>query len=87
MRAIVTLLVIVVIVGIIGVATGFFKFSGTSGELPKVAVSGGALPTVDADAGSVAVGTKKEDISVPDVKVDTKKTTVDVPVIGVRKPD
>ena len=87
MRAIVTLLVIVVIVGIIGVATGFFKFSGTSGELPKVAVSGGALPSVNADSGSLAVGTKKEAVSVPDVKVETKTTSVDVPTVAVRKPD
>jgi hypothetical protein len=87
MRAIVTLLVIVVIVGIIGVATGFFKFSGTSGELPKVAVSGGALPSVNADAGSIAVGTKKEAVAVPDVKVETKKTSIDVPTVAVKKAD
>lgn len=69
MRAIVTILAIVVIVGIIGVATGFFKFSGQAGEMPKVAVEGGALPTVKADAGSIDVGTKKQQVEVPTVSV------------------
>jgi hypothetical protein len=87
MRAIVTLLAIVVIVALVGVATGFLKFSGTSGELPKVAISGGALPSVNADAGSISLGTKKEAVSVPDVKVDTKQTSVDVPTVAVRKPE
>lgn len=87
MRAIVTLLVIVVIVGIIGVATGFFKFSGTAGELPKVAVQGGALPSVNADSGSISLGSKKEAVSVPDVKVATKQTSVEVPTLAVKKAD
>lgn len=87
MRALVTLLVIIVIVGIVGVATGFFKFSGTPGELPQVAVSGGALPKVDAEAGSINVGTKRESVSVPDVKVDTKQTSVEVPTVAVKKAD
>ena len=69
MRAIVTLLAIVVIIGIVGVATGFFKFSGSPGEMPKVAVEGGALPTVKADAGSIDVGSKKEQVEVPTVSV------------------
>jgi hypothetical protein len=87
MRAIVTLLAIVVIIGIVGVATGFFKFSGTSGSLPKVAISGGSLPSVNADAGAISLGTKKEAVAVPDVKVATKQTSVDVPTIAVRKPE
>ena len=87
MRAIVTLLVIVVIVGIVGVATGFFKFSGTGGSLPKVAVSGGSLPSVNADSGSISLGTKKEAVSVPDVKVESKQTSVDVPTLAVKKAD
>jgi uncharacterized membrane protein YphA (DoxX/SURF4 family) len=87
MRAIVTLLVIVVIVGIVGVATGFFKFSGTPGELPKVAISGGALPKVNAEAGSISLDTKKEAVSVPDVKVEQKQTSVDVPTLAVKKPN
>lgn len=87
MRAIVTLLAIAVIVALVGVATGFLKFSGTPGELPKVAVSGGSLPSVNADAGSISLGTKKEAVSVPDVKVDSKQTSVDVPTVSVKKPE
>lgn len=86
MRAIVTILVIVVVIGIIAVLTGFVNLHGTSGSMPKVAVEGGALPSVKADVGSVDVGTKKSTIDVPKVSVDTKKTSVDVPVVAVHKP-
>ena len=58
MRALLALVVVVILVLIIGVATGFIKLSGQSGSLPKVAVEGGSLPKVDADVGKVVVGTK-----------------------------
>ncbi|WP_293968291.1 hypothetical protein [Sphingomonas sp.] len=87
MRAIVSLLALVVILGIIGVATGFFKFSATPGEMPKIAVSGGSLPRVSADAGSISLGSRNEAVSVPEVKVATKQTSVEVPTVAVRKPD
>ena len=85
MRALVTILAIVVVIAIIAVATGFVNLHGSSGSLPKVAVEGGKMPTVDADVGRIAVGTKKSVVEVPKVSVDTKKTSVDVPVVAVEK--
>ncbi len=86
MRAIVTLLAIIVVVAIIAVATGFVNLHGNSGSMPKVAVEGGAMPTVKADVGSINVGTKNESVDVPKVSVDTKKTSVAVPTLSVQKP-
>jgi hypothetical protein len=66
-------LAVIVLLAIVAVATGFVNLSGNAGELPKVAVEGGALPSVDAD--------------VPKVEVGTTKTEIDVPVVGVQKAD
>lgn len=85
MRAVVTILAIVVVVAIIAVATGFVDLHGKSGALPKVAVEGGKMPSVDADVGRIDVGTKKASVEVPKVSVDTKKTSVDVPTVDVHK--
>ncbi len=87
MRGLLILLAVVVVLGIAAVATGFVNLSGHSGEMPKVAVSGGSLPSVDADVGKVVVGTKSESVDVPKVEVGTKKTSIDVPVVGVQKAD
>ena len=83
MRAIVTILVIVVLVAIVAVATGFVNLHGSSGTMPKVAVEGGAMPSVKADVGSLDVGSKNSTIDVP--KVDTVKKTVSVPTVAVHK--
>jgi hypothetical protein len=83
MRAVVILLAVVVLLGIIGILTGFINLSGTPGELPKVAVEGGRLPNVDADVGSIDVGTKNTTIEVP--KVETKRETIEVPTLDVNK--
>jgi hypothetical protein len=83
MRAIITILAIVVVIGIIALATGFINLSGNAGELPKVAVEGGALPTVDADVGEVNVGTKNTTVEVP--KIETEKEKIAVPTVSVEK--
>jgi hypothetical protein len=83
MRAIITILAIVVVIGIIALATGFINLSGNAGELPKVAVEGGALPTVDADVGDVNVGTKNTTVEVP--KIETEKEKIEVPTVSVEK--
>ena len=87
MRVVLIALAVVVLLGIVAVATGFVNLSGSSGSLPKVAVSGGALPSVDADVGKVVVGTKETTVDVPKVEVGTTKTEIDVPVVGVQKAD
>jgi hypothetical protein len=83
MRAVVTILAIVVVIAIIAVATGFVNLHGTPGELPKVAVEGGKAPAVAADVGSVDVGTKNATVEVP--KVDTVKKKIEVPTVDVHK--
>jgi hypothetical protein len=83
MRAVVTILAIVVVIGIIAVATGFVNLRGTPGTLPSVKVEGGQAPTVAADVGSVDVGTKNATVEVP--KVDTVKKKVAVPTVDVHK--
>jgi hypothetical protein len=80
-------LTVIVLLGIVAIATGFVNLSGKPGELPKVAVEGGALPSVDADVGKVVVGTKETSVDVPKVEVGTTKADIDVPVIGVKKAD
>ena len=83
MRAIVTILAIIVVVAIIAVATGFVNLHGTPGELPKVKVEGGQAPAMKADVGSIDVGSKNTSIDVP--KVDTVKKKVEVPTVDVHK--
>lgn len=86
MRALVTLLAIIVVIGIVAVATGFVNLHGNGGSLPSVSVQGGSLPSVKADVGSINVGTENKTVEVPKVSVDTKKTEVAVPSINVQKP-
>ena len=74
MRPLLTIVAVVVLLLIIGVATGFINLTGRGGDMPEVKVEGGALPTVDADVGDVDVGTKNETIQVPTIDVDTAKT-------------
>ena len=87
MRAALIALAVIVLLAIVAVATGFVNLSGNAGELPKVAVEGGALPSVDADVGKVVVGTKETTVDVPKVEVGTEKADIDVPVVGVQKAD
>jgi hypothetical protein len=61
---------LVLVVGIIGYAMGFFTVTQTQqGSLPNVTVTGGSLPKVDVDAANVTVGTETKTIEVPTVTV------------------
>ncbi|NNM77081.1 hypothetical protein HJG53_09225 [Sphingomonas sp. ID1715] len=75
MRPLLTIVAVVVLLLIVGVATGFINLSSRGGDLPEVKVEGGALPKVDADVGDVDVGTKNEtvNVKVPTIDVDTAK--------------
>jgi hypothetical protein len=83
MRALVTILAIIVVIAIIAVWTGFINLHGSAGSLPKVSVQGGQAPTVAADVGSIDVGSKNSSVDVP--KVETVKKKVEVPTIAVHK--
>jgi hypothetical protein len=74
MRPLLTIVAVIVLLLIVGVATGFINLTGRGGDVPEVKVEGGALPSVDADVGDVDVGTKNETIQVPTLDVDTAKT-------------
>jgi len=82
MRAILTLLALVVILGIVAVATGFVNLSGHAGSLPKVSVQGGQAPSVKADVGSIDVGTSTANVTVP--TVGTRQEQVKVPKVHVK---
>ncbi|KQT51954.1 hypothetical protein ASG43_20915 [Aureimonas sp. Leaf454] len=64
------LVAVVVVVGIVGYAMGFFTVTQTQeGSLPNVSVTGGSMPKVDVDAADVNVGTETKTIEVPTVTV------------------
>ena len=86
MRAIVTILAIIVVIGILAVATGFVNLHSRPGSLPTVAVSGGSLPKVSADVGTIDVGTKNKMVDVPKVDVGSTRQQVSVPTVEVNKP-
>jgi len=79
-RMILGILIVVVLVAIAAVATGFINVS-TSGQFraPAVAVTGGEMPKVDVDTKKVVLETKEQTVEVP--TIETKPTSVEVPVV------
>jgi hypothetical protein len=81
MRAVIFALIVVILLVIAGVASGYLKISQTRlAQAPQltatgkgVTAKGGQAPAFDVETGSVKVG--------------TKETTVKVPSLEVRKPD
>lgn len=77
---------------VVGFGAYMIDFDVTDeGALPDVdvAVEGGEMPEVEADVGSIEVGTKEETVEVPDVdvEVDTKEAEVTLPDIEVTPPE
>jgi len=79
-RRVLGILIIVVLVAIAAVATGFINVS-TSGrfQAPAVAVTGGEVPKVDVETKRVVLETKPQTVEVP--TIETKTTNVEVPVV------
>lgn len=77
MRAIILILIIVVVGLIVAVASGFLDISQTRGaKAPQlsatgngVTAKGGQSPAFDIETGTVAVGTKSANVTVPAVRV------------------
>jgi hypothetical protein len=70
MRAIVVLLIIVVLVGIAAIWTGFINVSQTrEGSLPKIAVVGGQAPAFNVQTANVSVGTEQHVVETPTINV------------------
>ena len=86
MRAIITILAIVVVIAIVAVATGFGNLPGHRGSLPHGAVQGGSRAEVQGNVGKIDVGTENKTVEVPKVSVDKKETQVAVPTVHVSKP-
>ena len=84
-RFILTILVLVVLAAIVGVASGFIDLN-SSGQLraPKVAVSaqGGEVPKLDVDTKELVVGTTEKNVSVPTIGMEN--STIRVPTVGVK---
>lgn len=59
----------------------------SSGSAPKVAVTGGSLPTFKVDTAKLAIGSKTDTVKVPTVDVGSKDTAVSVPTLHVEKAD
>lgn len=76
MRGLLALVAVVVLLLIVGVATGFFSFNQTqTAKLPEVKVEGGQAPKFDANVGAVKVGTKEETVKVPTIDIKTANET------------
>ena len=72
MRAIISVLILVIIIGIALVATGFVRIGNMRGQPPvltatrnSVTVAGGQAAGFDVQAGSVKVGTENKTVTVP----------------------
>ena len=87
MRAILLLLMIVIVAAIIALASGFLHLNQTrDSRVPSVAVTNGAVvtkggqtPSFEVETGSVAVGTKQKEVTLP-------KVALPVPSVQVYRP-
>jgi len=78
MRAVIFILIVIVAALLVGVWSGFLDISQTRpAQAPDVSVnesgvaaSGGQTPAFDVETGSVAVGTKAANVTVPTVRVN-----------------
>ena len=95
MRAIMLILIVVVVALIGAFATGYININQTRGaEAPSVEASNGAIratggqsPAFEVQTGSVGVGTREANVSVPEVQVKRGQQSVNVPVVEVRSPE
>jgi hypothetical protein len=77
MRAVIFILIIIVLVVIAGIATGFLDINQIRGaKTPQIAASGngvtargGQAPAFDVETGSVKVGTQQKTVTVPTLRV------------------
>lgn len=77
MRAVILILIVVILVIVAGVSTGFLNISQIrGGKAPELTASrngisakGGQAPAFDVETGSVKVGTKETSVKVPTLEV------------------
>ncbi len=70
-RTIVIVVAVIVLLAVVGYALGLFNVDA-SGDLktPEVSVSGGEIPEVQLETGSIDVGTEETTIDVPTVDIE-----------------
>ena len=94
MRAVLLILIIAVITLIAGIGTGYIDISQTrQAKIPSIEADNGAIrakggqtPAFDVQTGSVEVGTREANVTVPKVEVKRDAKSVNVPVVEVRRP-
>ena len=92
MRAILLILILAVVALIAAFATGYVDVSQTrEASAPEIKASDGAIqaqggqsPAFEVQTGSVVVGTREADVSVPKIEVKRDKAKVDVPALEIR---
>jgi hypothetical protein len=72
MRAVISILIVVLLIAVAAIATGFVKITNFRGEPPaltatrdSVTVGGGQAPAFEVQTGSVKVGTQEKTVKVP----------------------
>src|SRR5688500_3858990 len=94
MRTVMLILIIAVVALIGAFATGYIDVNQTRGaRAPSVAAedgtiraTGGQSPAFEVQTGSVGVGTREANVTMPKVEVKRDQQSVNVPVVEVRQP-
>ena len=95
MRAILLILILAIVAAIAAIATGFVDVSQTQqARVPTLEARDGSIraepgqaPRFDVETGSVGVGTRDADVSVPTVELKRDRATVAVPTVEIRPPE
>jgi uncharacterized membrane protein len=95
MRAVMLILIVAVVALIGAFATGYINVNQTrDAKAPSVEASDGAIratggqsPAFEVQTGSVGVGTREANVSLPKVQVKRDQQSVKVPVVEVRGPE
>ena len=91
MRPVLMILMLVVIAAIALVATGLININQIrGGQAPQVATTdngvsakAGEAPKFDVETGSVSLGTREKNVSVPKLKIEKGTAKVQVPTVKV----
>lgn len=94
MRAILLILIVTVVALIAGIGTGYIDISQTrQAKVPSIEAENGAIratggqaPAFEVQTGSVDVGTREANVTVPKLEVKRDAKAVNVPVVEVRRP-
>ena len=82
-RFLLIVVVLVILAAIAAVATGFVNLHGQPGTAPKISIEGGKAPSLDANVGSIDLGTKNSAVEMP--TVGTTEKNVSTPTVTVKK--